>query len=123
MPEEKPVPIPRERYPELTYPKVVAPALNAGQEETEEGIHLLDYWRVIVARRWTIMAVLLTVVTVTLVWTFKQTPIYQAQVSIQIDRENQNVLSFKDVYAVESSTDDTLRTQFEVLSHARSLDE
>lgn len=80
----------------------------------------MDYWRVIVARRWTVIAVLFTVVAATLIWTFQQIPIYQAKSTIQIDRENNNVLSFKDVYAVETSTDDMLRTQFEVL-RARSL--
>ena len=118
MADEKPVHIPREKYPELTYPNVITPAVNGFREE--DAVHLLDYWRVIVARRWTVMAVLFTVVAVTLIWTFKQIPIYQAQATIQIDRENHNVLSFKDVYEVESSTDDTLRTQFEVLK-SRSL--
>jgi capsular exopolysaccharide synthesis family protein len=50
-----------------------------------------------------------------LVWSFSATPIYEAEVTIQIDRENPNILAFKDVYEIESSTDDTLRTQFEVL--------
>src|SRR5215469_8966804 len=75
----------------------------------------MDYWRVIVARRWTILAILLTVVTNTIIYTFKQTPIYQATASIQIDKENPNILSFKDVYQIETADDDTLRTQFEVL--------
>jgi capsular exopolysaccharide synthesis family protein len=57
----------------------------------------------------------MTVVAVTILYTFKQTPIYQATASIQIDKENPNILSFKDVYQIETATDDTLRTQFEVL--------
>jgi len=123
MSKEKPVHIPRERYPELTYPQIVTPEVarpEAPDARDGEAVHLMDYWRVIVARRWTVIAVLFTVVATTLIWTFQQTPIYQATVSIQIDRENNNVLSFKDVYAVETSTDDMLRTQFEVLK-ARSL--
>jgi exopolysaccharide transport family protein len=118
MSKEKPVHVPRHRYPELTYPRVMQPEIpspgGTGNGE-EDSIHLLDYWRLIVARRWTVIAVLFTVTALTLLWTFKQTPIYEARVALQIDRENPNILTFKDVYEVETSTDDTLRTQFEVL--------
>src|SRR6185436_18392710 len=113
MHEEKPVHVPRDKYPELVYPKAISTAPMGSQDD--DGAHLLDYWRVILARRWTVLAVLFTLVTATLIWTFKQTPIYRAEVTMQIDRENQNILSFKDIYQVESSADDTLRTQFEVL--------
>jgi succinoglycan biosynthesis transport protein ExoP len=112
MSTEKPVHIPRNQYPEPMYPEVIAPF--SGEAETEE-VHLLDYWRVIIARRWAILAILLTAVTTTVIYTLKQTPIYQATASIQIDKENQNILTFKDVYQIETSTDDTLRTQFEIL--------
>src|SRR5215471_17268382 len=117
MAEEKPVHVPRDRYPELIYPATVTPSL--GGEYSEETVHFMDYWRVIATRRWTIFAVLATVVIVTTIYTVKQTPIYQATASIQIDKENPNILSFKDVYAVDAE-DDTLRTQFEVLK-SRSL--
>jgi capsular exopolysaccharide synthesis family protein len=80
----------------------------------------LEYWRVIVSRRWVILAILATVVTVTLIYSLKATPIYRATSTVQIDRENPNILSFKDVYELESSADDSLRTQFEVLK-SRSL--
>jgi polysaccharide biosynthesis transport protein len=119
MSNEKPVHIPRERYPDLMYPASVTPAATNDYQE-ESPLHILDYWHVVVARRWTVLAMLLTVLTLSLLWTFKQTPMYQAQVTIQIDRENPNILSFKDIYQVETASDDTLRTQFEVLK-SRSL--
>jgi succinoglycan biosynthesis transport protein ExoP len=88
--------------------------------DEEQEIHLLDYWRVITVRRWTILAIVLTAVTVTAISTFQQVPVYRATARLQIDRESSNVLSFQDVYAIDSSTDDELQTQFEILS-ARSL--
>src|SRR5258708_24047680 len=112
MPEEKPVHVPRDKYPELTYPATITPSIGGDYGE-DEAVHLMDYWRVIVARRWTILTIMATVVAVTMICTFKQTPIYQATASIQIDKENRNILSFKDVYQIETATDDTLRTQFE----------
>jgi capsular exopolysaccharide synthesis family protein len=81
---------------------------------------LLDYWRVLIARRWTVAAVVLTVLVGTLIWTYSQTPIYRASMSLQIDRENSNLLNFKDPYQLEDSSDDVLRTQHEVL-RSRSL--
>ena len=119
-PDEKPIHIRRESYPELTYPAIPSlPARTYGDSE-EDSIHLLDYWHVLLARRWTILAVFATIVTITAIATFKQTPIYRASTTIQIDRENSNVLSFKDVYQIESATDDTLQTQYKVLA-SRSL--
>src|SRR6516164_9857053 len=118
MSEEKPVHVPRDKYPELAYPTMLSPSTASDQVE-EESNHLMDYWRVIASRRWTILAILMTVVAVTILYTFKQTPIYQATASIQIDKENPNILSFKDVYQIETATDDTLRTQFEVLKSRR----
>src|SRR5262249_17948808 len=118
MREEKPVHVPRHKYPELVYPKTVTPV--PAEFRDEDSINLLEYWRVSVVRRWTVIAVCVRIVTATLIWAFKQTPIYQASVSIQIDRENPNVLTFKDIYQLESADDDTLRTQFEVLK-SRSL--
>jgi len=118
MSTDKPVHVGRHGYPEVSYPPLTP--VSVGMEHSEDSVHLLDYWRVIVARRWTVMAVLFSVVAVTVIWTLKETPIFRASVSVQIDRENPNVLSFKDVYEAEATTDDTLRTQFEVLK-ARTL--
>jgi succinoglycan biosynthesis transport protein ExoP len=117
MSTEKPVHVPRGRYPSAMYPQILTPSR---EYETEEQVHLLEYWRILLARKWTIIAVLLTVGVATAIYTLKQTPIYRATVSVQIDKENPNILSFKDVYQLESTDDDALRTQFEVLK-SRSL--
>ena len=113
MSENKLIHIRRSGYPAMTEPANV-PSLRVDQDDAQH-FDLMAYWQIIVARRRTILAILVTVVTVTMIWTFKQTPIYRAETTVQIDRENPDVLSFKDIYETESSTDDTLRTQFEVL--------
>lgn len=119
-PAEKPVHIRRESYPELTYPAIPSTPARSYGDDDESSVHLLDYWHVLLSRRWTILAVFATIITVTAIATFKQIPMYRASATIQIDRENQNVLSFKEVYGIESGTDDALRTQFKVLE-SRSL--
>jgi capsular exopolysaccharide synthesis family protein len=113
MSDEKPVHVGRSSYPDLIYPSSVT--ASSPEYREEDSTHLLDYWRVVLARRWTVLAVLLTAIAITMIWTLKQDPQYQAHVMVQIDRENPNVLTFKDVYQVESADDDALRTQFEVL--------
>ena len=86
-PDEKPVHIPRESYPELTYPAIPSLPSHSYGDTEENSIHLLDYWHVLLARRWTVLAVFATIVTVTAIATFKQTPIYRATTTIQIDRD------------------------------------
>jgi polysaccharide biosynthesis transport protein len=113
MSTEKPVHVARDRYPEAMYPQIIN--ATGGEYPNDEEVHLLDYWRIIVARRWTVAAILSTVVLLTGIYTFRQTPIYRATSSIQIDKENQNILSFQDVYQIETADYDTLQTQFEVL--------
>src|SRR5262245_4522326 len=120
MADDKPVHVPTVRYPELAYPEI---RLTAGGPEPSEptDLHLRDYWRVIVARRWTIYAIVATTVLITMIATYKQTPIYRATATNQIDRENANVLNFKDVYKIQTQTDDTLQTQYKVLATSRTL--
>lgn len=85
-------------------------------EDWDEEIRFADYWRVLVARRWTILGVVFTIVAVTLLWSVKQTPVYRATSRIQIERENPSVLSFEEIYSAEAGTDDGLQTQYEILA-------
>src|SRR5687767_6223834 len=120
MSDEKPIHIPRANYPQAIYPPSVSSLQDIGEDPESDSVHILDYWHVLVARRWTVIAIFVTVATVTFISTFKQVPIYRASTTLQIDRENPNILAFKDVYEVESGNDDTLQTQYKVLE-SRSL--
>jgi len=115
MNSDKPVPVPAtNRYPETPYPEVIGLSTVEGPIG-DEGVDLLNYWRALVTRRWTILAILVTSMAVTLIWTLKQTPIYQASTTIEIDRDTPDVLPFKDAYEAQTAADDTLHTEFEVL--------
>lgn len=121
MSSEKPAIIPQaERYPTGFYPEAINVQAGYGQPPVASGINVMDYWRVLVTRRWTIASILLTSMVVTFIWTLKQTPIYQAGATIEIDRENSDALPFKDSYETRTSNDDMLRTQYEIL-HSRTL--
>jgi succinoglycan biosynthesis transport protein ExoP len=122
MAEDKPVYVGYEKYPEIQR-AVNARSLQKA-EAKEEGTHLLDYWRTIILRRWTVLAVVVTALVIAGVYTMKQTPLYQASTTIQIEREEQNVLSYaKDFQGgggEDMFVDYTLQSYFKILE-SRSL--
>jgi len=87
-------------------------------EETE--IHLKDYLRVVIKRRWTVLAVFVAVVTTVAIVTFRQRPVYQGVAQLLIEKENPNILSIKEVMELDASNADYYQTQFRILQ-SRSL--
>ena len=88
------------------------------EQEEEESINLLDYWRVLVKRRWTILTFIFVVVAITAIATWKADPIYRAVIRIQIDPEQSNLLPFKETAEIGSNyaqSQEYLQTQFKVL--------
>jgi polysaccharide biosynthesis transport protein len=81
----------------------------------EEKINLRHYWHVILERRWLVIAAYCSVFALCLIYLFKATRIYQATTRIQIDRESDNVLNFKDVFSVDGREQDYLQTQYKNL--------
>src|SRR5579863_713969 len=90
----------------------------------EEVPHLLDYWQVVIKRRWTILVCLLVVFSTVAIGTFKKKPVYEATVNIEIDPEQPQVLNFKEVAQAAPTIDvDSYReTQYRVLE-SRTLAE
>ncbi|HKQ61770.1 MAG TPA: polysaccharide biosynthesis tyrosine autokinase [Candidatus Polarisedimenticolaceae bacterium] len=66
--------------------------------------HLRDYWRVVLQHRWTIAAVFLLVVGATAVWTFLQTPIYQAVATVEIQPQARRLAAGQDVSGLGSAS-------------------
>src|SRR2546428_4918540 len=85
-----------------------------------EKVNLRHYWHVILERRWLVIASFCSVFALCLIYLFKATRIYQATTRIQIDRESDNVLNIKDVFAVDGREQDYLQTQYKNLQ-SRSL--
>jgi succinoglycan biosynthesis transport protein ExoP len=88
------------------------------QEEKE--VHLRDYWKVIVKRRWIIIALFLIVLVATAVGTFTMKPVYRGTVSLQINKENPQVVDFKEIFSVNMWDQDYYQTQYKILE-SRSL--
>ena len=91
----------------------LAPSTYYGYQEEE--IHLRDYLHIILRRKWIVITFFIAVVTTVTLGTFMMKPQYKATVAIKIDKENPNILTFKDVYAVERPEEDYYQTQYKVL--------
>jgi capsular exopolysaccharide synthesis family protein len=93
----------------------VAFPIDYPQQEQEEEMHLWDYLNVLLRRKWTAITFFLVVVITVTIGTFLMTPIYRGAITIKIDKENPNVLKFKDVYEVDRIEDDYYQTQYKIL--------
>ncbi len=82
----------------------------------EEVPHLLDYWDVILKRRWVVLACLVVVFATVAIGTLKQKPLYQGDVQIEIDPEPPSVVNFREVVNVSPIDIEAYQqTQFKIL--------
>lgn len=102
----------------------VLPPSALPEPEDDDAIHLRDLWRVIVKRKWVILAVLAIVMITGLVITLMATPMYRATISLKIERDAPKIMDFKGAPMMpqEYGDIDFYRTQYELLK-SRSLAE
>ena len=72
---------------------------------------LLEYWRVIVKRKWAIFSVITILVVLTLVYSFTATPTYRATSNILIEEPTSNMLTLQDILS-SAGQGTGLTTQF-----------
>jgi succinoglycan biosynthesis transport protein ExoP len=112
------------RFP-VPYSPSPEPTIYMYEPDMEDRINLLDYWRVIVKRRWIILALVCVVLAVTAIATWKATPVYRATIQLQIDPEQSNLLPFSDMGDMGrgyAQSLEYLQTQFKVME-SRNLAE
>ena len=86
---------------------------------TQQEVHLSHYWNVI-RKRWKVAAAILVVVmTGAFLAGYLSKPLYQSQIQIEIERENQMV-TVEDLFGIAASDQDFLQTQY-VLLKSRGL--
>ena len=84
----------------------------------EDGVDLRNYTRVLIKRKWLILAVLVSITVAVALQTFSVTPIYRSTAKVRIDPEASNVLPYRDVMAAPESylvTESYLQTQYKIL--------
>jgi succinoglycan biosynthesis transport protein ExoP len=101
---------------------------RTGQEpaDDEDQINFLDYWRILVKRKWTVLATAAMVLVIALVSTLMTTPIYRSSATLQLERSSMQVVQVGGINT-EGSADysydpDFQQTQMELLK-SRALAE
>ncbi|MDD5670939.1 MAG: polysaccharide biosynthesis tyrosine autokinase [Candidatus Omnitrophica bacterium] len=85
-----------------------------------EGVHLRDYLYILKKRRIVIILCTLSVLFFGVLFTFREKVVYRATATIMIEKENPNIVDFKEVMAFDASTTDYYQTQYQMLE-SRSL--
>ena len=78
--------------------------------------HLKDYYRVLRKHRYLVVGLFLLSVFSVAVWSFVQTPIYQASATVLIEPEPPRVLNIQEVTPIGSPTQEYYRTQYELMT-------
>lgn len=81
----------------------------------EEEVHLRDYLNIILRRKWVVLTFLIAIVTTVTIGTFLKKPLYKSAITVKIEKENPNILAFKDVVGLERTEEDYYQTQYKVL--------
>ncbi|MEW6387255.1 MAG: polysaccharide biosynthesis tyrosine autokinase [Thermodesulfobacteriota bacterium] len=74
-----------------------------------------DYLRILWKRRWAVLAVLITLVSLSTLYSFTATPIYKATVQILIERHLPRMLGAMDRQAPEAKSEEFYQTQYKLL--------
>lgn len=111
-----------ERPMGVPMPASPLPSSMAEEEPEEDALNLRELWQVIVKRRWTILIFASIVVTAVVTATFLMTPIYRANLTLQIDREDIKIVKSGEVSPEETewNSQEYYQTQYELLK-SRSL--
>ena len=84
--------------------------------EPGETLDLRSYGRILRKRLPTILVVFLILFTAILIATLKQKPVYRAQVLLEIQKENPDIPTIKELYELDAVSDAYLRTQYSILA-------
>jgi len=88
----------------------------------EDAIHFRDVWRLIVKRKWSIVAFFVIVVVATAIGTLIQTPIYRAEILLKIEPDASKVIPFGNAIQYDIADPDFFQTQLELIK-SRALAE
>jgi succinoglycan biosynthesis transport protein ExoP len=105
--------LPSETYYQVP-PQGYYPVPPQPQEEKE--INLRDYWRILRKRLWMILAIFIIVLTVTAVGIFSVRPVYRGTATIRIDKENLQIVDFREIFTVSAWDTDYYQTHYQVLA-------
>jgi len=104
------------KAPGASYARVVEIPDSFEVLESGETLDVRSYGRILRKRLPTILIVFLILFTAILIVTLKQKPVYRAQAMLEIQKENPDIPTIKELYELESVSDAYLRTQYSILA-------
>ena len=92
-------------------------AVTAPANEIDDSLHLRDLLRIIYKRKWWILSVAIVMLVVSTLNTLMETPQYRATTTIQIEKQAQRVVDYRDASGATELYDDGqfFQTQIELL--------
>ncbi|WP_245912585.1 GumC family protein [Marinobacterium halophilum] len=84
-------------------------------QQLDDEIDLLQLWRTIWRRKWSILTLMLVVMMLAALVVLSMTPIYRASSTLLIEQQAAKVVSIEEVYGLEGNSNEYLQTQFELL--------
>jgi uncharacterized protein involved in exopolysaccharide biosynthesis len=94
------------------------PVASSGYEyhyPDEEELHIRDYLQIVLRRKWIVITFLVAVITTVTIGTFMMKPSYKATATLKIDKDNSQVILFKESYAIEEVDEKYYQTQYKML--------
>ncbi|HEY3176825.1 MAG TPA: polysaccharide biosynthesis tyrosine autokinase [Candidatus Polarisedimenticolia bacterium] len=76
---------------------------------------LLEYGHLLLKRRWAVYASVGLVMTLVSIATFTMKPVYRATAIVQIEKDNPNILSFQDIFAIDNRDELFYQTQYRLM--------
>jgi capsular exopolysaccharide synthesis family protein len=117
-----PVPQPAQRGLGPLRPGATALDLFSEPRRDEDEIDLLQYWQMLLKRRWLVLGVMASGLALALLVTLLTPPLYRASTTLQIDRQTMQIVLVEGVTSGEASDGDFYQTQYELLK-SRALAE
>lgn len=90
--------------------------MNIEGRESGADVHLKDHLRLLLRHRWLITAVFVVTAVTGALWTFLQTPIYQAAATVLIEPELPKVLNIQEVTSIGSGAMEYYKTQYALMT-------
>jgi capsular exopolysaccharide synthesis family protein len=89
-------------------------------ETDRQEVHLLDYWRVLVKRRWVVYTSVVVLVTTVTLGSLLMRPVYTATTRLQIEQATPKILPFQEVMSsVPDARNDFYQTQYGLIQSRR----
>lgn len=123
LPAPRATPIARSMSPAESHALSLDIRSQEAAAEAQDEFDLLNYWRILVKRKWAVFSTVMAIMAVVAVGTLLTTPIYRATATLQIERDTIQVVKVEGMQQSESDWDgDFYQTQYELL-RSRALAE